>query len=189
MTTATEVSRDLLTVDEYYRLFEAGMFDEDDRIELIEGEIIQMSPIGSHHAGSINRLTMLLSNRLSGRAVISIQNPLRLSDYSEPVPDVLVLKQRSDYYAMSHPKPYDVFLLIEVADSSIQYDRYVKVSLYARHSVPEVWIVDLTQGKIEVYRTPEKNNYMECIVYERDHVISPLAFPDIKFRVDEIVNI
>ncbi|HLC15905.1 MAG TPA: Uma2 family endonuclease [Thermodesulfovibrionia bacterium] len=189
MITNTAVSRDLLTVDEYYSLFEAGMFDEDDRVELIEGEIIQMTPIGSHHAGSINRLNKLLSNRLSDRAVISIQNPLRLSDYSEPEPDILVLKPRVDYYAMSHPKQYDVLLLIEVADSSIQYDRYVKVPLYARHGVPEVWIIDLAQGKIEVCRTPEKNNYMECTVYERYHVISPLAFPDVKFRVDEIVNI
>src|SRR5437868_5933402 len=156
---AAEPSPRLFTVSEYYRMGKAGVFKEDDRVELIEGEIIQMPPIGNRHSSCVLRLNRLLCPALLGRALVNIQNPVRLDERSEAVPDVLVLKPRPDDYSTGHPRPEDTLLLVEVSDSSLSYDRGRKLPLYARQGVPEVWVVELPNALISVHHGPTKDGY------------------------------
>lgn len=143
------------TVDEYYRMAEAGILHEDDRVELIEGELIEMSPIGSEHAGCVDALGTLFHERLGSLVHVRIQNPVRLSQRLEPEPDVALLRPRADRYRDSHPGAADILLLIEVADTSLAYDKRTKLRLYAREGVPETWIVDLGGSRVEAHRRPE----------------------------------
>lgn len=156
----SQAPRRTFDVHEYHRMSEAGILTEDDRIELIEGELTEMSPIGSRHAACVMRLTKLLERAVGERYIINIQNPVRLDDLSEPEPDVAVLRYREDFYAESHPAPQDALLLIEISDTSLDYDRTVKLPLYAKHEIPEVWIVDLQSSRsIEVYTNPDGDRY------------------------------
>ncbi|MEK7702599.1 MAG: Uma2 family endonuclease [Nitrospirota bacterium] len=149
-----QLEKRAFTSDEYHRMGEAGILSEDDRVELIEGEIIQMSPIGKHHASCVNRLNRILNMELGALAIISVQNPIRIGNFSEPQPDIVLLKPRTDFYAEQAPTAEDVLLLIEVADTSIEYDRTVKIPLYAAANISEVWIVNLQEGQVEVYSEP-----------------------------------
>jgi len=142
------------TVEDYERMGAAGILGEDDRVELIEGEIIDMPPIGSPHGGSVNRIAQKLTLAVGDRAIVAVQNPIRLDDFSEPQPDIALLKPREDFYAARHPTPDDVLMLIEVAETSIRYDRDKKLPLYARAGIPEVWLVDIKAGRITRYRDP-----------------------------------
>jgi Uma2 family endonuclease len=169
----------LFTVDEYYRMGEAGILGEDDRIELIEGRLVDMAPIGSTHAGVVIQLTALISAALAGRAFLSTQNPIRLGRRSEPQPDVAILRLRDDFYRKAHPTPKDVLLLIEVADSTIRYDREVKIPLYARHGIPEVWLIDLQQQRLEIYLQPSPDGYRQTIRPANDERIAPTLLPDV----------
>src|SRR5438105_616378 len=135
------------TVDDYYRMGKAGILTEDDRVELLDGEIVEMSPIGSPHAGGVTRCMRVLTRLLGDWAVVAVQNPVRLGPLSEPQPDVAVLKPRPDLYADSHPTPKDVFLIVEVADTSATADRQVKLPLYARAGIPEVWLLVVGTGR------------------------------------------
>jgi len=150
--------RRLSTVDEYHRMGEAGILTEDDRVELIEGELVAMAPIGSEHASATNALTRLLVLAVGERGVVSVGNPVRLTRHSEPQPDFAVLKPRDDYRRML-PRPEDTMLAVEVANTSLDYDRKVKLALYARSFIPEVWIVNLAADEVEVYRTPAGDSY------------------------------
>jgi Uma2 family endonuclease len=156
---ALPLPRYRFTVEEYERLGEAGILAEDARVELLDGEIVEMTPIGPFHAGHVNRLNRLLTRALGDRALISVQNPLRLVPRSEPEPDLLLLRPRADDYATAHPTPADVLLLIEVADSSRVVDRSVKLPLYAAAEVPAVWLVDLIDGVIDCYEEPAAGAY------------------------------
>jgi len=129
-----------------------GVFGEDDRVELIDGEVLEMTPIGAPHAGCVNRLNRMLVGAVGERAVVSVQNPVQVGDWSEPQPDLAVLRPRPDFYAEGHAHPADVLLLIEVADTSGPYDRGVKVPLYLAGGIPEVWVVDLPGDAVEVFR-------------------------------------
>ena len=182
-----EIERRLFTVKEYDRFIEAGVLTEDDPVELINGEVIKMSPISSPHAGCVARLSMLLSFRLGQQVVIWTQNPIHVDRYSEPEPDVAVLKYRADFYSESLPSPADVLLLIEVAETSLSYDRRVKVPLYAKAGIQEVWVVDVEAKLIYGYRTPVKGKYQETYVVKRGETITPVAFPEIVLQVDEII--
>jgi Uma2 family endonuclease len=153
------VPRRAINVDEFYRMAEAGIFHEDDRVELIEGEIIEMSPIGSDHSGTVNALTHFLVQAVGDRAVVSVQNPVRLSHITEPLPDFVVLKPRADFYRERTAKPEDVLLIVEVAKTSARYDKLIKVPLYARHAIPEYWLVRLDKRLIEVHRDPADGKY------------------------------
>jgi Uma2 family endonuclease len=166
----------------------AGILAEDDRVELIEGEIVCMSPIGTRHSACIDRLTMLFARRLGRRAIVRVQSPITLDDQSEPQPDVTVLKPRDDFYATRHPGPKDVLLLVEVADSSLEYDRGVKVPLYARAGIQEVWTVDVIQRSIEVSRRPTLRGYRERHEPSRRDTLAPVAFPRTAFRVSDILG-
>lgn len=152
-------SRHPITVGEYFRMGEAGVLDPEARCELIEGEIIDMRPIGPSHASTTNRLNELLTDPVRGRAIVSAQNPVVLGDLSVPQPDLALLRYRSDYYAQVHPGPGDVLLLIEVADTSLAHDRDTKLPLYARFNVPEVWIVDIANRHLDVHRHPDGARY------------------------------
>jgi Uma2 family endonuclease len=156
----TVITRYRLTADDYHRLATAGILGEDDRVELIEGELIEMAPIGSRHASKVKRLIALLSEALHGRAIVAAQDPVALGNFSEPQPDIAVLRPRDDYYEQAHPGPDDVLLLIEVADTSACYDREVKMPLYARHGIPEVWLLDLEKAWVEVYVEPSEDRYL-----------------------------
>lgn len=167
---------------------EAGILGEDDRVELINGEIVRMSPIGSPHAGCVNRLNALLSRHFAGQAVVQVQNPVRASDLSEPQPDLVLLRFRSDYYSERHPRPNDVLLLIEVSDSFAAYDRSVKAALYAAAGVPEFWIVDLILRQVECRRNPGPDGYGEVRQIPADQGLAPLAFPGVALSVTEILG-
>ncbi|XSG84354.1 MAG: Uma2 family endonuclease, partial [Methylohalobius sp. ZOD2] len=154
--------RHRISVEEYRRMGEAGIFSEDDRVELIEGEIFDMTPIGHQHAGLVNRLNRLLVMAAGGRAVVSVQNPLRLSEQSEPQPDLALLKPRADDYQGAAATATDVLLVVEVADTSRDYDRTVKIPLYAQHDIPEAWLIDLPGKVVEVYRDPSPDGYRDA---------------------------
>lgn len=148
-------NRHRITVGEYFRMGEAGVLDPDARCELIEGEIIDMSPTGPPHASATNRLAALLADAVRGRAIVSAQNPLVLGDLSAPQPDLALLRHRDDYYARAHPGPADTLLLIEVSDTSLAHDRDTKLPLYARFLIPEVWIVDISGCHLDIHREPD----------------------------------
>jgi Uma2 family endonuclease len=176
------------TVDDYYRLAEAGLLHEDSRVELLDGLVVQMSPIGSRHAGCVNLLTQLFACLLDGAAVVAVQNPVRLSRRSEPQPDVAILRPRQDAYRTHHPSPDDILLLIEVADTTAQSDRDVKIPLYAKAGIREVWLVDLEGGRIEVYREPQEDEYRHVRYAGEGDEVTPLAFPAILVSVGEVLG-
>jgi len=175
------------TIKDYYKMAESGIFTENDRVELIRGEIIEMSPIGRRHAVCIILLETVLSEKLRKRALISIQNPIQLDDTSEPQPDVVLLKNPIDTYRKRHPQPADIFLIIEVADTTVKYDREVKIPLYAEANIPEVWLVDINNNCAEMYRQPTPDGYQNMQKFTGEQSLSILAFPDIMITVNEII--
>jgi Uma2 family endonuclease len=175
---APPLSRRPITVGMYHRMGEAGIVVAGDRVELIEGELVDMAPIGSEHAAVVKYLNRVLTLALRERAIVSVQDPIRFGDHSEPQPDVVVVRPRDDYYREAHPGPEDVLLLIEVADTTARYDREVKVPLYARHAIPEVWLLDLPEKRLEVYYGPEAGEYRH-VDYYRSGTVSPKGFPDL----------
>src|SRR5690242_11075679 len=174
-----DVARRRFSVDEYHRMGEVGILNEDDRVELIRGEIVHMSPIGTRHAACVARLTELLLARLRGRATLWPQNPLTIVPDSEPQPDIILLHHRADFYAALLPAPLDVALLIEVADTSPRYDRRVKGQLYAESGIRDYWIVDLADDAVDVYREPGAGRFERTERYGRGVVLAPLAYPDV----------
>jgi Uma2 family endonuclease len=162
-------------VEDYYRMAETGILSAKDRVELIGGEIVDMAPIGSAHAGKVDRLNSLVGRLAAdGRLIAGVQRPLRLGPHDEPQPDLILLHPRADYYESGHPTAADVLLLVEVADSSLAYDRGPKLALYARHGVPEVWIVDLVGRAVEMFRGPGPEGYAE-----RRRVTEGMATPSL----------
>jgi Uma2 family endonuclease len=153
--------RHRLTVADYHRMGEVGVFAHDARVELIEGEVIDMAPIGSRHARAVNYFTMHLVEALQRSAVVAVQNPVALDEHTEVQPDVAVLRMRADLYGISHPRPRDVLLIIEVADTTVRYDLDVKLPLYARAGIAEVWVVDLEVGVLRLFRDPGGGDYRE----------------------------
>jgi Uma2 family endonuclease len=180
--------RYLFTAEQYHQMGEAGVFLPGDRVELIEGEIIQMNPIGDPHAGGVNRLTKVFVVRVGDAGVVGIQNPVRLAVRSEPEPDLAILRYRDDYYASKGPTPDDVVLLIEVADSSVTFDLNVKAPLYARYNIPEYWLVDLNRQQVTVFRQPSAEGYRSMQVHERGSTLTLAELPDISITVDEILG-
>ena len=154
-----EVLKRLFSVDEFHQMAEAGVFAEDDRLELLDGEIVRMTPIGSRHSGCVARVSELLWERCRASAIVNVQNPLVLSEGTECYPDIALLQRRGDFYTTSHPGPGDVLLVIEVADTTGDYDRRVKVPRYARAGIPEVWVIDLREGAVDVYVGASKGEF------------------------------
>ena len=175
-------------VKEYYRMAETGVLRPDARVELLNGEIIDMSPIGSTHAGTVKRFIRIFTKLGRDRWVISAQDPLRLDDHSEPEPDFMLLKPSPDDYTSRHPQPDEVFLLIEVSDTTLDFDHEEKLAAYGRAGVAEVWIVNLIDTTIEVYREPHFTGYGGKTIVRAGDTIAPLAFPDAAVDVAELLK-
>ena len=173
------------TVAEYHRMAEVGLLHEDSRVELIDGEIIEMAPIGSEHAGHNNYLMSCLAHRLYGKAVVAGQNPVILGGYEEPQPDIALLRWRNDYYRTAHPHAEDVLLIIEISDSTLRYDHDVKIPLYAKNGIPEVWLLDIQNRQLEIQREPINGIYQQrdC---RRAGQIAPILCPDAVIDLAEL---
>lgn len=183
---ALPVQRRLFTVTDYHKMYASGIISEDDQLELIEGEIVQMPPIGSEHASCVSRLNRFFSQAVGPDAIVRIQDPVRLSELSEPEPDVVLAKPRPDFYRNAHPGPEDVLLIVEVADTSGDYDRQVKLPLYARAGIPEVWLVDVKAEVVEVYRGPSPHGFAEQLLVPRGQPVTPLALPGARLDTDAL---
>ena len=183
-----EVARRLFTVDEYDQMVEAGILTKADRVELIEGEILEMSPIGPRHAACVDRATDQFAPPLHGRAIVRIQGPIRLGDFSKPQPDLILLKYQKDFYAPKGAVTKDALLVIEVSETSFRYDRGPKLALYAKHGVVEVWIEDLNTDTLLVFRDRQPHGYATTLELKRGDSVSPLAFPDLSVKVDDLLG-
>jgi len=182
-------TRRRFSVHEYHRMGETGILAEDERVELLAGDIVVREPIGTQHAGTVNRLTYLWTSRLGRRAVVQVQNPIELAkEDSEPQPDLTLLRPRDDFYTSAHPTADDVLLAIEVADTSLRLDRRVKIPLYARAGLREVWLVDLTTERIEVYREPTGEGYRDVQILQRGQSVTPEAFADLTLSVVDLLG-
>lgn len=187
-TEAVHAPKRRFNVDEYHQMAAAGILTEDDRVELIEGEIVYMMVIGNRHAGCLKHLNQLFVLGLGYRALIGVQDPVRLSERNEPQPDLSVLRPRADSYSSGHPTPEDVLLLVEVADTSATYERSAKVPLYARHGIRELWLVDLNADLVEVHRQPTDQGYLEVTRHRRGETVTPEALGDFSLSVDQILG-
>ena len=182
------IPRHRFTVDDFARLGEAGIFAEDDRVELIDGEIRDLTPIDPPHAWIVNRLIRKLVLHLADRAWVSAQNPLRLDGHTEPQPDLVVARGGEDDYAERHPEAGDVLLVVEVADSSLRYDRAEKMPRYARAGIPEAWLVDVTGRAVTVCTVPGSGGYARERVFRPTAEIESAAVAGLRVAVTEIVG-
>jgi Uma2 family endonuclease len=167
---------------------ETGILGNNDRTELIEGEIIEMSPIGSPHMNAVNRANMIFARGIGDKVVVSIQNPAFMDRFNLPQPDVVLIRPREGFYGDGKPHPEDVVLLIEISDSSLRFDRKVKVPIYARSGIREVWVVDLQNAAIHIYRNPKDNIYSSTETKQRDETVSPEACPDFVVKVSDLLG-
>jgi Uma2 family endonuclease len=183
---AIQLPRYRFCVDDYHRMAEAGILNEDSAVELIEGEIVQMSPIGAPHLWCVATLTQLLAPAVMGDAIVSVQNPIRIDEHSEPEPDIALVLPSAAAHRDRPPSPEDVLLVIEVADSSLRYDREVKVPLYSRAGIPEVWLIDLTSNTVFRYVEPRTGTYRRVELYQQGDVLSPSALPSETISVGDL---
>lgn len=176
------------TVEEFHRMDEAGVF-QDKRVELIDGNIIDMAPIGFFHGGSSNRLNWLFGEPAAkGRWIVSVQNAIALNEDSEPQPDLMLLKPAPSFYTDRLPTPDDVLLLIEISHATLTLDREVKIPLYGRAGIVEVWIINLQDRQLEVYREPHYTGYTSVTTLKAGQKVSPRQFPDVKLNVSDLVK-
>ena len=180
--------RHLLTVDEYHRMAESGVLAPDARVELIEGEVLDMATIGTRHASRVKRLTQLFTAVIGKSAIVAVQDPVRLDSRSEPQPDLSVLRPRDDFYDAAHPTAADVLLLVEVSDTTSRYDREIKAPLYARHGILELWVVDLDNNLLLVHRKPGNNGYGEVLQLSAPGKLSPQALPQAVVDLSRILS-
>ncbi len=178
--------RHRLTVTEYHRMGEAGILPHNARVELVEGEIIDMPPIGSLHAGTVDYIADILRLAYSGRAIVRVQNPVLLDLHSEPQPDIALLRPRPDFYRSVHPTPADVLLVVEVADTSFAYDTQIKLPLYARHGIPEVWLADLPNRRFLVHRTPTQMGFQDVQTLTDLSAVTPLLLLGVSIDLADV---
>ena len=183
----TPVRKHLTDIHEWQKIGAANIFPPESRLELINGEIIEMSPIGTNHAGHLKRITNLLTILVSGKAIVSVQDPLQLGDLSEPEPDFMLLKPNPDFYSSRHPVADDVLLLIEIADSSLSFDQNQKLRLYALHNVPEYWLLNLIDNCLEVYRKPKGEVFAEKTTLYNGDNITLSQLQNITIRISDIL--
>jgi Uma2 family endonuclease len=186
-TTQAVLTRHRFTFDDYHRMAQAGILNEDDRVELIRGEVIDLPPIGPDHAWSVDALSATFHSQLGVRAVVHTQNPVRLPDNTEPDPDVTLLLPPLDRYRGRIPTAADTLLVIEVSDTTLGYDRYTKAALYAAAGVPEYWVVNINGRQVEVMHDPRDGEYQQVALHNEDATLSPRAFPDVTVRVSDIL--
>ena len=183
----TEISKRLFTVYDYHRMADAGILLEDDRVELIRGEILAMSPIGPPHNGAILRANQALGRIVGDRALVGVQGSIRLDEYDEPQPDLYLLRPKDDFYASAHAGPADIFLIIEVADSSLEYDQDIKMHLYAETRVPEYWIANVRDDFLIAYSDIQGNTYRTVRQFRRGDTVAPQLLPDCRIPVDVLL--
>jgi Uma2 family endonuclease len=183
-----QLAKHLITADEYERMGEAGVFHPDDRLELVEGEIYEMSPTGSRHAACVKILSRLLHRLPGDTMIVSTQDPIRLNDFSEPQPDVALLRWRDDFYRQGHPQPSDVLLVIEVADTTVETDRAVKLPLYAAAGIPEVWLINLPDESVEVYAGPSGGAYQSAEQFRRGAEARAETLPGLAVSVADLLG-
>lgn len=182
------IPRRTLTVDEYHRIGDAGILRPDDRVELIEGEMIEMAPIGSRHFAMVNKLCTLLVTAVGNDGIVSIQNPIVLPPRNEPQPDLVILKPRADYYKNQLPGAQDVLLLVEVSDTTLEYDRDAKIPTYAQHAIPEVWLVNVQANTLSIFLDPSPKGYGRLLTPQvGDHVV-PHRLPTVRLSVTDIFS-
>ena len=175
------------SVDDYQFLGRLGILDEDDRIELIDGEIVLMSPIGDRHLACVDMLASQLFNGVAGQAIVRVQGSIRLGNDSEPQPDIVLLRPRDDFYASRSAGPDDILLVVEVANTSLYYDRQKTAETYAKHRIPEVWIANLTEDCVERYFNPTENGYVEMTRFTSGDAIALALLPDVELAIDDIL--
>ncbi|MFO1205698.1 MAG: Uma2 family endonuclease [Burkholderiales bacterium] len=180
------VQRRRLSLEEFHRMGPAGVLGEDDRVELIDGDMIEMAPIGAQHLAMVNRLSRMLTLAAGKEAIVSTQNPVALPPRSEPQPDIALLKPRPDDYAAAVPTAADVLLIIEVADTTLAYDRDVKIPIYAQHTIAEVWLFDIQAGSLLVHLDPGPGGYQRVLTPTQKKVVSPLLVPKISIDLAEV---
>ena len=183
-----QVARRLFTVEEYHRMGDAGILTVNEHLELIEGEILKKVPITSRHAASVRRSSQKFTNVVHGRAIVSVQNPVALNDVSEPEPDLAILKRRDDFYARSHPRPPDILLVIEIAETSVAYEREAKLPVYAGSGVQEVWLADIPAETVTAHTEPANGMYRTVRTYRHGDSMTPLHFPDLSIEVVSILS-
>jgi len=181
---ATEISRRLFTVHDYHRMVDAGILSEDDRVELIHGEILAMSPIGPRHNAAILRATQSLVRIVGDRAIVGVQGSVRLDEYDEPQPDLYLLRPKKDFYASGHAGPADILLIIEVADSSLEYDQGIKMHLYAETHVPEYWVSDIRSERVIAYSDRQEDTYRSIREFRRGQMLKPQLLPECPIAAD-----
>jgi Uma2 family endonuclease len=169
-----------VTVPEYQAMFERGILKENERLELLGGEIRVMQPTGKRHMGMTNRFSHMMNNLLVGKAIVSTQNAISLTLEDAPQPDVAILRYRDDFYFDKEATTEDALLIIEIADTTLEYDRTEKLTKYAEAGIREVWIVNLKDNVIEVYREPGGNVYLLRLIVKQGQELAPLAFPELK---------
>ena len=184
----TEATKKRFTVDEYYKMGEIGVLRDNVRTELINGEVIEMSPMGARHASAIARITEFMVPLLKGKAQLRSLMPLRLDDFNEPQPDLCFVRPRQDFYGTKHPGSGDTLLAIEVLEPSLPYDRDVKYGVYASARLPEFWIVDVSGDVLMIFRDPSKGAYKTELTLHRGESITALAFPEIEIAVADLLG-
>ncbi len=188
VTANVEVQKYSFTVDQYHKMGEDNILHEDSRVELIEGEIITMTPIGRKHASKGTKIGKFFERLLANDVIVWHQYPIQLGDYSEPQPDLSLLKYRDDYYEERLPTQEDVYLIIEISDSSYPLDSKVKQKLYAKFEIPEYWIVKLENDTLEVYKNPSLEGYTEKQIYHKEDHITLLSFPNIQISIKDLIG-
>jgi len=181
-----QILRWQFTVADFARMAEAGIFAEDDRVELIDGEVRAMSPIGPRHAALVKRLNTLIGRQVANLAIMSVQDPIQLTYYTEPQPDIALLRIREDFYAHAHPLPADVFVVLEIAETSLEYDREEKVPRYAQARIPEVWLIDVERETVTQYTQPDGTRYRSEQSLQRHHILVSTVLSPLQLAVDDI---
>jgi Uma2 family endonuclease len=180
-------AKKLFTVDEYYQMAGIGILSDGDRTELINGEVIEMPSMNARHAAAVQGANQLLVPLFSGKAEVRVQLPVRLNRFNEPQPDICLVKPQLHVYRRRHPQPEDVFLVLEISDTSLRYDRDVKLPLYAASGIPEVWIADLEMESLLAFRDPSGEHYQTCPEF-REGSLTPLSFPDVIVELADLLG-
>jgi Uma2 family endonuclease len=182
------ISKKRFTADEYQRMGQVGILSEDDRVELIDGEVVAMTPIGARHCACVDGVTRAMVIGAGDRAIVRVQGSVRLHLYTEAEPDLVLLRPRVDFYASRHPGPADILLIVEIAESSIDYDRDVKARIYAESGVPEYWLADLNANLVSCYSAPHEGTYRSLQQYHGGQTITPQLLPQCPVAVDLLLR-
>jgi Uma2 family endonuclease len=183
------IARKKFRADEVYKMMQVGILPEASGWELINGEIIRRMTIGSKHASTVKRLNRFFTNQVGENAIVSVQDPIHIDEYNEPEPDIALLKPRADFYAESHPESQDVLLVIEVSDSTVDFDREVKKTLYAEAGISEFWLVNLRENTVECHSQPKNKIYRLTQIFEKGEAVESVSIENLRLKVEDILGL